>query len=99
MGLQLLTLPIRSSARIAARRTSNMQNMMRFKDAYGFFNIFFDIKDGEVVNITMRDGCGDVTPNDPEGIEQIRDIIAKEYMVSAIEMALVYKSGQVPLKV
>jgi hypothetical protein len=76
-----------------------MQNMMRFRDAYGFFNIFFDIKDGEVVNITMRDGCGDVTPNDPDGIEQIRDIIAKEYMMSAIEMALVYRSGQVPLKV
>ena len=76
-----------------------MQNMMRFKDAYGFFNIFFDIKDGEIVNITMRDGCGDVTPNDSEGIDEIRNILAKEYAASAIEMALVYKSGQVPLKV
>ena len=76
-----------------------MQSMMRFKDAYGFFNIFFDIKDGEVVNITMRDGCGDVTPDDPEGIEQIRNILASEYAATAIEMALVYRSGQVPLKV
>ena len=76
-----------------------MQNMMRFRDAYGFFNIFFDIKDGEVVNITMRDGCGDVTPNDPASIDEIRDILAKEYVASAIEMALVYRSGQVPLKV
>jgi hypothetical protein len=99
MVWQLLTLAIRSFVRVAARRASNMQNMMRFKDAYGFFNIFFDIKDGEVVNVTMRDGCGDVTPNDPQGLEEVKNILAAEYAATAIEMAMIYKSGMMPLKV
>ena len=77
-----------------------MQNMVRFKDSYGFFNIYFDIKDGDIVNVTMRDSTGDVTPNnDPEGLERVKNILAREYAASAIEMAMLYKSGQAALKV
>ena len=76
-----------------------MQNMMRFQDSYGFFNVYFDIKDGDIINISMRDGSGDVTPNDTDSLEEIKNILANEYALSAIEMALVYKSAQVPLKV
>lgn len=75
-----------------------MQNMIRCNDNMGFhFNIFFDIVDGDIQNIVARDINGDHVDMIGD-MEQVKTTLAKEYAATAIEMALIYKSGMVPLK-
>jgi len=72
-----------------------MQNMIRVEDSIGVIHVFFDIKDGEVVNISAQDN-GNPMKFD---IEQMRSYLAKEYITSTLEMAMMYRSGTVPFKV
>lgn len=72
-----------------------MQNMMRFEDSNGPFCVFFDIKDGDIQNITLRDMNGEVVVGGGN-IDEVKSVLAREYAATAIEMAIVYKTGQAP---
>lgn len=68
-----------------------MQNMIRVQDSIGVFHVFFDVKDGVITNISARDASGEMV------IDQnaLADWCAKEYTATALEMAILYKSGNV----
>jgi hypothetical protein len=70
-----------------------MQNMIRVEDSQGVIHVYFDVKDGDIVNISAKDNGKPMSFNENE----MRSYLAREYAASAIEMALVYKSGMVPL--
>lgn len=71
-----------------------MQNMIRVQDAVGVVHIFFDVKDGNVCNISVNDNGKPVTYNEDE----MRSYLVKEYVASTLEMAMIYRSGMEPLK-
>jgi hypothetical protein len=73
-----------------------MQNMICQQDEMGIVQVYFDVKDGDIVNISAKDNGNPITL-DQEQMEEVRSYLAREYAASAIEMALVYKSGMVPL--
>jgi hypothetical protein len=75
-----------------------MQNMIRQEDAIGVVYVYFDVKDGDIVNISAKDNGNPITL-DEEQMQELRSYLAKEYIASTLEMALVYRNGQVPLKV
>lgn len=72
-----------------------MQNMIRVEDSYGVLHVYFDVKDGNVCNISAKDNGNPVAFNE----SQMRSYLAKEYIASTLEMAMIYRSGMVPLKV
>lgn len=72
-----------------------MQNMIRMQDDIGVVHVYFDIEDGNVCNIKVSDNGKPVTFNE----EEMVSYLAREYAASAIEMAMIYRSGMVPLKV
>ena len=74
---------------------TNMQNMMRFEDSNGPFCVFFDVKDGDIQNVTFRDMNGDVVAGDGN-LDGLKNVIAREYAANTIEMAIIYSTGQAP---
>lgn len=76
-----------------------MQNMMRLTDSIGSLNVFFDVNHStkEIENISIYDGTEKIVLL-PEHMEAAKDVIVKEYIASALEMAIVYKSGMEPLR-
>lgn len=72
-----------------------MQNMIRVEDSLGVICVYFDVKDGEIVNMSAMDNGNPMTFD----AEQMREYLVKEYVASTLQMAIMYKSGMVPLKV
>lgn len=72
-----------------------MQNMIRMEDSIGIVHVFFDMKDGDICNISVKDNGKPVTFNE----DAMRSYLAKEYIASTLEMAMIYRSGMVPFKV
>jgi len=70
-----------------------MQNMIRCNDNEGFhFNVFFDVVDGDIQNIDAKDESGN--PLEIVGdLTHIKNILASEYAMTAIEMAANYKNN------
>jgi hypothetical protein len=73
-----------------------MQNMVRLEDFSNGWRcrVFFDVKDGEIHNITLRNMDGEVTLANDGSIDEVKNILAREVAAGAIEMAIVYSTGQ-----
>lgn len=70
-----------------------MQNMIRVEDSIGVIYVFFDVQDGMITNITAKDEKGHMKFNR----DALADWCVKEYTATALEMALIYKSGMKPM--
>lgn len=75
-----------------------MQNMMRLTDSIGSLNVFFDVnpQTREIENLSVFDGMKKVDIM-PDHMERAKDVIAAEYALSMIEMAVIVKSGMQPV--
>lgn len=71
-----------------------MQNMIRIEDSIGTIHVYFDVKDGNIVNVKAQDEKGDMRLNDTA----LKEWCAREYAETVLQMALIYKDGMVPLK-
>jgi hypothetical protein len=78
---------------VSQQENKHMQNMIRVEDSMGVIHVYFDVKDGDIVNISAQDNGKPMKFNEDE----MRSYLSREYVASTLEMALVYKSGMVPL--
>jgi len=75
----------------------SIQNMIQFSDSIGNMNVFFDVNqethDVENISVVER---GQLVHVSLDKLDALRDIIAREYALSMIEMAVIVKSGMAP---
>lgn len=72
----------------------SIQNMIQFVDSIGNMNVFFDInrETHDVENVTVMER-GQLVHVPLDKMDALKDVIAQEYAVSMIEMAVIVKSG------